>query len=178
MNRTKIIATGVLMAAVATIIQGIPTFLSESFALLTLVSAIPVYTAARSNPLSGVIAYAATVLLLLFIDPGESLNFLLTNGVVGISQGLTSNFKLKKIPSLAASSGALTVTSSIMNFGIGTPVLGVALPGSALIQIIITLLISAGYNFGYQMAADFVYQKLQSSGITDMGSKEKEQPKD
>ena len=176
MNRTKIIATGVLMAAVATIIQGIPAFLSESFALLTLASAIPVYTAARSNPLSGAISYAATVLLLLFVDPGESLNFLLTNGVVGISQGFTSNFKLKKIPALAASSAALTVTSSIMNFGIGIPVLGVTLPGSAIIQILTTLLISAGYNFGYQIVADFVYQKLQSTGITDMGSKEKEQP--
>lgn len=176
MNRTKIIATGVLMAAVATIIQGIPAFLSESFALLTLASAIPVYTAARSNPLSGVISYAATVVLLLFVDPGESLNFLLTNGVVGISQGLTTNFKLKKIPALAVSSAALTVTSSIMNLGIGTPVLGVTLPGSAIIQILTTLVISAGYNFGYQIAADFIYQKLQSSGITDMGSKDKEQP--
>lgn len=176
MNRTKIIATGVLMAAVATIIQGIPAFLSESFALLTLASAIPVYTAARSNPLSGAISYVATVLLLLFVDPGESLNFLLTNGVVGISQGLTSNFKLKKIPALAASSAALTVTSSIMNFGIGVPVLGVTLPGNAVIQLLATLVISAGYNFGYQMAADFIYQKLQSTGITDMGSKDKEQP--
>lgn len=175
MNRTKIIALGIIMAAVATIIQGIPVFLSEAFALLTLASAIPVYTASRSNPISGAISYAVTFVLLLFLDSGEALNFLLTNGVVGLSHGITSNFKIKKIPALGISSVALTITSAIMNFGLDTPVLGVVLPGSGLIQLVLMLVIAVGYNFGFHILADVVYQKLQTAGVTNKSEEEKKE---
>lgn len=172
MNRTKIIASGIIMATVAAVIQGIPAFLSETFALLTLASAIPVYTAARSNPLSGVISYVAAFLLLLFIDPGEGVNFLLTNGVVGLAQGLTVHFNLKNVLALAISSAALTVTSAIMNFGLDIPVLGVTLPGSGFVQLLFMLIIAVGYNFGFRILADFVYQKLQNAGIASKSEDE------
>lgn len=165
MDRTKMIVIGVLMAAVATIIQSIPVFLSESFALLTLFSAIPVYTAARINPLAGVIAYAATAVLVLFASGQEALFFLFTNGVVGISQGTLSYLKLNKIPALVVSSAALTVTTTIMNLGIGMPVMGVELPGTKIVQIVMILVISAVYNFGFQAAGDVVYKNLESFGI-------------
>lgn len=172
MNRTKIIVVGVLMAAVATIIQSIPAFLSESFALLTIFSTIPIYTAARTNPAAGAVSYVTTAVLVLFASSHEALFFLFTNGIVGISLGTTSFFKMKKIPALAASSGILTVALYIINYGIGFPVMGVTLPGPVIVQLITLLVFSVVYNFAYQIFADFVYKKIKSSGITDIGSNE------
>ncbi len=173
MNRTKIIVIGVIMAMIATVVQSIPAFLSQAFALLTIFSALPIYTAARTNPYAGVVAYLATVLLVLFVDPHEALSFLFTNGVVGFSLGICCNRKLKKLTTLGGSSAALAVTSGILNYGLGYPFLGVSIPGILPVQLVLLLLFSFVYNFIYLVFADFVYKKIKSSGITDIGSSQK-----
>ncbi len=172
MNRTKIIVIGALMAAIAAIFQSIPAYLSEVFALLTAFSAIPIYTAARTNPVAGVLSYFTATILILFVSTHEALFFLFTNGIVGVSLGVCCYFKLKKIITLAASSVALTIALCIMNYGIGIPVLGIRIPGIIIVQFVILLLFSLIYNFIYLIFADLVYKKIKSSGITDIGSSE------
>ncbi|WFR59293.1 hypothetical protein QA584_09460 [Anaerocolumna sp. AGMB13025] len=170
MDRIKIVVVGVVMAAVATIIQSIPAYLSESFALLTLFSSVPIYTAARTNPVSGAISYIATAILVFFSSADQALYFLFANGVVGASLGATNYFKLNKPITLAASTGALSLTSGILDFGFKQPFLGVDLPGNLIVKIIILIGASFAYNFGYSIFADFVYKKIGSSGINDIGS--------
>ncbi|MGB8451184.1 MAG: hypothetical protein WCD89_02530 [Anaerocolumna sp.] len=90
--------------------------------------------------------------------------------MVGVSLGICCYFKLKKMITIAASSAVLTVALGIMNFGIGFPVLGVPIPGVIIVQLVILLVFSIIYNFVYMIFADFIYKKIRSSGITDIGA--------
>lgn len=161
------------MAGIATIFQSIPFYLSEAFALLTILSAIPVYTAARTNPVSGALSYVITVILLLFVSPHEALMFLFTNGVVGLSLGSTSYFKLNKILSVGGSSVIQTIFLCILNYGLDISIFGIKIPGTIIIQLILILGSTMGYNFAYQAFADFIYKRIKTSGITDIGANEK-----
>ncbi len=172
MNRTKIIFIGALMAAVATVFQSIPALLSESFALLTTLSAIPVYLAARTNPAAGALSYFTTAVLVLFVSSHEALFFLFTNGVVGVSLGICCYLKQKKINTLVICAFVLTIALCIINYGIGYPVLGVPVPGVIIVQLLILFLFSLIYNYIFLAFADFVYKKIKDSGITDIGSSE------
>ncbi len=161
------------MAGIATIFQSIPFFLSEAFALLTILSAIPIYTAARTNPMSGALSYVVTVILVLFVSSHEALMFLFTNGVVGVSLGITSYLKLNKFLAVGISSVIQTIFLCILNYGIGISIFGVKIPGAIIIQLILILGFTLVYNFGYQAFADFIYKRIKTSGITDIGANEK-----
>lgn len=160
MSNTRPLVIGALFAIMAALFQSLPVIFSEVFVLFTIFSAIPIYIVARINPKAGVLSYLVAAMLIMIISTHEGLFFLFTNGVIGCSLGISSSYTNKKAIIWASSSIVLTVTLSIMNYGIGIPVFGTNLPGALYFQLLILFLFSVLYNVIYSYLGDFIYKRL------------------
>lgn len=162
MMNTKTVSIGSLFAAISAIFQLTPIFLSEMLVFLTIFSALPIYIISRINPKAGILSYFAASMLVMLLSIHEALFFLCTNGIVGISLGICSHYTKLKAVTLFLSSGALTITLSIMNYGIGIPVFGNNIPGVMLIQIIIIFIFSLIYNTFYYYFSNSIFNHLKN----------------
>lgn len=160
--KTKIIVTGSLFATIAALFQLTPIFFSEFFIFLTIFSAIPIYIVSRINSKAGILSYFVASMIVMTLSVHEGLFFLCTNGIVGLSLGICSNYTHKKPIIWLWSSIMLTITLSIMNYGIGIPVFGIKLPGAMAVQIGIIFLVSIVYNVFYYYITSFVFKNLQN----------------
>jgi hypothetical protein len=130
-----------------------------------MLSAIPIYIASRINPAAGIMSYLVAAILISFVSTHEAVFFLCTNGAVGVSLGSCRYFKLKLPFVIIISSCILTITLSVMNFGIGIPVFGTQIPGAFIVQLLILLLFSSVYNLIYLLFNDFIFNRLKKMGI-------------
>lgn len=160
---TKTIIVGSLLAVIASLFQLIPFFFSEILVVLTIFSALPIYIISRINPRAGLLAYLTTGMIVMTLSVHEGLFFLCTNGIVGISLGICSYYRREKAIIWSISSIILVLTLSIMNYLIGTPILGVSIPGSIIVQIGIIFLISIIYNIFYYYFAGYIYKILKKN---------------
>ncbi len=160
MENTKTLVIGALFAIMSALFQSLPVIFSEAFVLFTIFSAIPIYIVARISPKAGVLSYVVAAMLIMIISTHEGLFFLCTNGAIGCSLGISSFYTNKKAIIWAFSSIALTITLSIMNYGIGIPVFGAKLPGALYFQLFILFLFSVLYNVIYSYLGDFVFKRL------------------
>jgi len=167
MSNTKTIVIGALLAAIAALFQSMPILLSEAFVFLTIFSAVPIYIVSRINPKAGVLSYFVASMLVMLLSVHEGLFFLCTNGIVGISLGICSYYKKMKAITWVLSALVLTVTLSIMNYGIGIPVFGTNIPGVVIIQIAIIFLFSISYNIFYYYFSNYIFNKLKKFKIID-----------
>lgn len=157
---TRNIVIGSLLAAIAALFQLMPFFFSEMLIFMTIFSAVPIYIASRINPKIGVLSYFVTSVIVMTLSVHESLFFLLTNGIVGMSLGICNYYIDRKSIIWSISSIPLTIALSIMNFGIGIPIFGTQIPGGIIIQLLIILLISAIYNIFYYYFSSFIYELI------------------
>lgn len=160
MSSTKMLVTGAFMAAIASSFQLIPVLLSEAAVLLTMFSALPIYIAARCKPVTGILSYLTAAILIMLFSTHESLFFLCTNGMVGLSLGICCYYTQKKLIILMISSLVMTISLSIMNYVIGFPVFGTTLPGTYTIQFILIFLFSFVYNTIYYYFAGFLSRRI------------------
>lgn len=160
MVNTKTLVIGALFAIMAALFQVLPVLLSEAFVLFTIFSAIPIYIVARISPKAGALSYLVAAMLIMTISTHEGLFFLCTNGAIGCSLGICSYYTNKKAIIWVCSSIALTMTLSIMNYGIGIPVFGTKIPGALYFQLVILFLFSFLYNVIYSYLGDFVFKRL------------------
>jgi hypothetical protein len=167
MNRTKIVVIGGFMASLAAIFQALPVLLSEAAVILTILSAVPIYTSSRIKPIVGVLSYLVAAVLILLVSAHEAMFFLCTNGIIGVTFGSCRYYKQKKLITLFISSLSMTISLSFMNYIIGIPVFGVAIPGAIVVQIIILFLFSFIYGFLYLLFADFIYKRISKLLITE-----------
>lgn len=158
MSNTRVIVIGGLLACLAALFQCVPALFSEALVLVTIFSALPIYIIAKISPKVGVAGYVTAAILIMFLSVHESLFFLCTNGMVGLSLGICHHHTNKKLFICAASSAALTITLSIMNFVIGIPVFGVKIPCSIYMQLGILLLFSCVYITVYFFMANFFFK--------------------
>lgn len=167
MFNTKTIVIGALLAAIAALFQSMPILLSEAFVFLTIFSAVPIYIVSRINPKTGVLSYFVASMLVMLLSAHEGLFFLCTNGIVGISLGICSYNKKMKAITWVLSALVLTVTLSIMNYGIGIPVFGTKIPGAMIIQIAIIFLFSIIYNIFYYYFSNYIFNNLKKFKIIE-----------
>lgn len=153
------------MAALAAILQAAPVFLTEAAVLLTIFSALPIYISARLNPVTGVLSYLAAFFVIMLLSSHEALFFLCTNGVVGLGLGCLRYVKQKRTVTILLNSIALTVSLSIMNYGIGIPVFGTAIPGGWQLQLLLLYLFSAVYSLIYLLFAEFICSRFRFSEL-------------
>lgn len=158
MNNTKLLTYGGMMACMAALFQSLPIFLSEAFVILTLFSALPVYIACRISPKAGLVSLMAAFLLINLISTHEALFFICTNGPVGASLGCLDYYFKNKILIFSLASSILCLTLCVMNFVIGIPVFGTALPGPLFLQIILLLSFSFIYSLAYRSLCRFIYK--------------------
>lgn len=159
--KTKIIVVGSLFATIAALFQLTPVFFSEFFIFMTIFSAIPIYIVSRINYKAGILSYFVAAMIVMTLSVHEGLFFLCTNGIVGLSLGICSNYTEKKPIIWFTSALMLTIALSIMNYGIGIPVFGGKVPGAMVVQIGIIFLVSMVYNIFYYYITSFIFQKLQ-----------------
>lgn len=160
MIKTKVIVIGALFAVIAALFQLIPVLFSEVFILLTIFSSVPIYIVSRINPKAGILSYFVAGMIIMLLSTHEGLFFLCTNGVIGISLGICCYYTKIKFITWVLSSITLTSTLSIMNYGIGIPILGSAVPGTMIVQLVILFLISITYNILYYYFSNFIFNLL------------------
>lgn len=160
LNKTRIIVLGALLAAIAALFQLMPYFFSEMLVLLTIFSGLPIYIISRINPKVGVLSYIVASAIIMFFTVHEGLFFLCTNGIIGLSLGICNYYTKRKSIIWIISSFILTLTLSIMNYGIGIPVFGGKIPGNMIIQLAILLCFSVIYNIVYYYFLNFIFKRL------------------
>lgn len=161
--KTKILVIASLLSAIAALFQLIPVIFSEAFLLLTVFSAIPIYIVSRINYKAGILSYFAASLIIMTLSVHESLFFLCTNGIVGLSLGIFSGFFNKRFIICLFSSLILTTSLSILNYGIGIPVLGMKIPGTIINQISILLLFSFVYSIFYLYISNYIFNSFKKT---------------
>ena len=159
--KTKMIVIGSLFATIAALFQLTPIFFSELFIFITIFSAIPIYVVSRINYKAGILSYFVASMIVMTLSVHEGLFFLCTNGIVGLSLGICSNYTKRKIIIWFVSALMLTASLSIMNYGIGIPVFGAKIPGAMAVQIGIIFLVSMVYNIFYYYITSFVFKNIQ-----------------
>ncbi|WP_315115105.1 hypothetical protein [uncultured Clostridium sp.] len=158
MVTTKRIIIGAFLICLSVIFQLTPVLFSEIFVFLTVLSGFPMYVISKISPKVGVMAYAISALVILCLSVHESIFFLCTNGIVGLSLGATSYYTNKKLPIVVIASITLTFTLSIINFIIGVPVFGVKIPFSIFIQLGIFFAFAIIYNSIYLRISKFLFK--------------------
>lgn len=165
MSNTKTVVVGALLAVIAALFQVIPVFLSELFVILTILSAVPIYIVSRLSPKIGLLSYFTASMLIMLISTHEGIFFLCTNGIIGISLGICSYYTKKKTITWLISSVILTITLSIMNYGIGIPVFGTNIPGGIIIQLAILFIFSVVYNIFYYKFSSLIFKLIKKLKI-------------
>jgi len=163
--KTKTLVIGALLAVIAAFFQVMPVFFSEVFIFLTIFSAVPIYIVSRINPKAGVLSYFVAGMLVMLLSTHEGLFFLCTNGVIGVSLGVCRYYTKRKTIIYTISSIALTITLSIMNYGIGIPILGNKIPGGMITQLVILFLVSSVCNIIYYFFSEFIFNILKKSNV-------------
>ena len=162
---TKTIVIGALFAVITALFQVIPVLFSEVFIFLTIFSAVPIFIVSRINPKTGFLSYIVASILVMLISTHEGLFFLCTNGVIGLSLGVCGYYTNRKTIIYIISSLTLTFALSIMNYGIGIPVLGTKIPGGMIIQLAILFALSLACNIFYYYFSDFIFRTLKKSNV-------------
>jgi hypothetical protein len=165
MFNTKLVVIGALFAAISALFQLIPALFSEAFVFLTIFSALPIYIVSRISPKAGILSYFVASMLIMLLSVHEGIFFLCTNGIVGISLGICSYYKEMKFSTWFLCSFMLTITLSIMNYGIGIPVFGTSMPGGMIIQIVTIFLFSIIYNIFYYYFSNYIFNILKKINI-------------
>lgn len=163
----RIIALGAIFAAIAALFQLIPFFFTEIFVLLTIISALPIYTISRLNPKAGILSYIVAGNIVMLFSVHEGLLFLCTNGMIGVSLGVCCYYMKRKLIIWLSSSILLTTALSVVNYGIGIPVLGGDIPGIIVIQLAILQSFSFLYNIIYYYFSNMIYGRLKKTGYID-----------
>lgn len=162
--KVRYITLGAILSAFAALMQLIPFFFSEMFVIVTIFSALPIFIISRINPKAGIASYLVAGLLVMLLSVHEALLFYFTNGVIGVSIGITGYYIKNKLLLIMISSLILTAALCTVNYGIGIPVFGGTIPGNRLVQLGIVLGFSAIYITIYYFITSIIYGRLKKIG--------------
>lgn len=122
-SKTKKLVVSALLSAIAAIMQSAGSLGGPGFAVSALVT-LPISIAAIYAIYSGIMAYAATLCLLLFLQPSEMIVFPFTTGLLGLGIGLAFRLFKKRAAVIAFAALSLTIGIGILLYGLKFPVLG------------------------------------------------------
>lgn len=122
-GKTKKLVVSALLSAIAAIMQSAGALGGPGFAVSALVT-LPISIAAIYAIYSGVMAYTATLGLLIFLQPSEIIVFPFTTGLLGLSIGIAFRFFKKRAAVIAFAALSLTIGICILLYGLNFPVLG------------------------------------------------------
>lgn len=160
MTKAKMAVIAGILISIAFLFQIIPVFFSETFVLVTALSAFPIYIMTRISPRLGLIGFFATAALVMLVSTHEGWFFLFANGALGLSTGICQHYTKKKTDTALIAALVLTLTLGIINYIIGVPVFGTEIPGPILIQLVILYAFSLVYSIIFLYAAKYIFESL------------------
>jgi hypothetical protein len=122
-SKARRLVVSALLSAIAAIMQSAGALGGPGFVISALVT-LPISIAAIFALYSGVMAYAATLCLLLILQPSEVIIFPFTTGLLGLSIGLAFRLFKKRYAVIAFSALSLTIGIGVLLHGLKFPVLG------------------------------------------------------
>ncbi|MDF2522969.1 MAG: hypothetical protein K0R31_610 [Clostridiales bacterium] len=160
MKSIRLLTLGGIFTGFAIIFQSIPALFSEIFALLAILSSIPIYIISRINPSAGLTSYFASAVILLAISLHEAIFFLFTTGLIGLSLGVSQFYFKSKFIAVLLTSLQLTITLYLITYGLGIPVFGFSIDLSTGLQTLVLFVFSLCYNTFFINIANPIYQFL------------------
>lgn len=149
----------------AVMFQSVPGIFGEIFIFFTVLSTIPIYIISRLNPKLGIFALIAAGLLTMLFTIHEGIMFYYTNGAVGMALGIGNHYFNRKEVVTTLSGIYLTITLSILNYGLKIPVFGTSIPGTFPIQLLIIFSFSLVYSFMYLNLLQYLFDIFTSKEI-------------
>lgn len=148
-----------MLTAVTIAIEAAAAYGGEALIFITLLSTLPIYLACRISPATGITVYLAAGILLFFISPHQCAFFTLTNGLLGLSLGISNRYFKKHIPSVFIAAVLLAGGLCGILFLLNIPALVFSLPGEKWVWGLIALGFSLVYTSLYQMLLAFLCKK-------------------
>lgn len=116
MPNKRLLVIIILLTGLSVVLQGLPRILGEVFLFAAMLSGLPIYSAVRLNWFCGLLAYLAAAYLPSLRNTGEALFFLCTNGIIGLSLGITRGFfKDIFIPPIPSTLIVITMLHAVNN---------------------------------------------------------------
>jgi hypothetical protein len=168
MNYTKQVVLGAFFAGLAALLQLVPTFFSEVFVFITMLSAIPIYAISRLSPKIGFLAYLIAGFIVLSLSPHEALFFMFTNGPLGLALGVAHYYTPIKVLIVGLSALTLTLTLSLLTFILGVAVFGTPIPGAWWLKVLTILGFSSIYSIIYYLFANYLFKKTNLGQIFNL----------
>jgi len=78
----------IILTFLAVMLQSASGIPGKFFAFIVFLSGLPIYTAARFNFIYGAAVYLAAAAILSYLNTGDALFFICTNGLIGLSLGI------------------------------------------------------------------------------------------
>lgn len=140
--------------------QAIPLAFSGGLAVLSILCAVPIYIMAKISSRGGLVIYIVVAFLLMLLNLHICVLFLLTNGALGYTLGIWSNYYRDKLCPALISGIVLTITLSVLSFVLGLPINFIEITNIVFLQIIFYFLIATVYSIVYLNLAQLIYKLL------------------
>ncbi|TCL58312.1 hypothetical protein EDC14_10425 [Hydrogenispora ethanolica] len=145
-----------ILTGLAVILQWLPGLLGAEFALVTVLSALPIFILTRARPLLGPFGYWAAGLLLFAVNPQQSAFFILVNGPLGVLLGLGPLYSGNDRLVALITGLVVTFNMAIIMFGMNVHYFGIWLPGPFPVQLAVLTLASFLFCYAYLSLGNLV----------------------
>lgn len=149
MFNKRVLILCIALTLVAAILPALPYLFGTVFAFAVLLNGLPVYIAVRLSYPLGILVYFSTAALLAFHNFSEALFFICTNGIIGLSLGITID-RFRSIYPAPVFSALLDIAILfIVNYRFGISIFSPSAINSPILQVLMLFLPMYLYCFLY-----------------------------
>ena len=124
MLNKRVIVFCIILVVLTAALQAAPRIFGNAFDFAVILSGLPVYIAARFNCAVGISVYLAATILSAYMNTGEAIFFICTNGFIGLSLGIIK-YRFKSTYTIPAISALIIILILfIINYSFGINILG------------------------------------------------------
>lgn len=159
MFKTKELVFATLLCSVSAIFQLIPSFFSHALIFFTIVSSFPIYLITKKDYKLGLLSYIVTAIVIMLFNTHESMMFVFTNGLIGVTLGFLDKILTNKFFVCFMASLYLSMSLIVINYLIGIPIIGISL-NIVILELLIIVLISVIYICVYYSLIKYLSKKV------------------
>ena len=124
MLNKRVLIFCIMLAVLAAALQAIPHILGAAFVFAAILGGFPVYIATRLNWVLGIAVYLTAAYISSIMNIGEALFFICTNGIIGLSLGITKD-RFKRVYSAPVPSTLMVIVMLFaVNYLFGISIFG------------------------------------------------------
>ncbi|HYF74959.1 MAG TPA: hypothetical protein VD757_00110, partial [Candidatus Nitrosocosmicus sp.] len=122
MINKRLLVLCVILTVLAATLQALPRLLGDAFAFAAVLGGFPIYAAAHLHWAWGIAVYLAAAYLSSIVNMGEAMFFICSNGIIGLSLGISANrlknTYIRPVPSVLAVIAMLSAVNSLFGINI------------------------------------------------------------